>query len=702
MNTDPKLTNPEGNGNQQETLIALIGDLLAEQASPAAYNKLLELLGGLAAPLSPFRHEADSSTREDMRLSRHPRFRSAQASILLEQVYPKKRNFSGFGIPISGNSSTGLLAPGLPITPSIIHENVQDLTLDSMTPSRDSVHIDGVPSLPKAILDKRHGFDATVKPTNKGLVEISLTSFKYLRELLALPLSDRALVGIMTPLVVRDFWNNFKSDPGGQTMPLPQITATGLDIFNILSPLSPKGAREITRILPHFRKWLRLIHTQATAGLTLLEGDPFSGNLDFDPSIQELATDLSNMRRLQPSFDQIPLLRDSVLDCKRHPLKKYAYAMKPWNSDDWMRLIEQPELLSLASSELKEMRSYRTVMIAAGTGAGKSTLAKRIVADRRLLLGENDPGSRERFLGIGNAIVGVSSAGREVEPFKADSPLELLFSAIDRSVEQSSGTPDNTLILMEIPPAVLLGMPSGETRRKNMSRQEIAQMTCYPPHIAMRLMRNGTNAEDLFSHDPEVATISSIALSRIAAGNIEGIALPMRRNNETMDIITKLSQLRPDGSEIWSAESTLSHLRAVYMALPADIKSLWWMSSIADAPLVPIVREFPGELTRDDMYNNDLGAVHYLLSLHNLGIFDLHADSNVFPKEIGKFLPDGKINLRKLALKTPQESPLRALITIADHLKDNLHGSGITNTSQFLYGLALSLHSLSSEKNVRI
>jgi hypothetical protein len=702
MNTDPQPTNPEQNGGSPEALLQLISSLLAQQGSPEAYNRLMQLLGGLGTPLLLNPREAESSAREDMRLSRYPKFRSAQAGILLEQVYPSKPNLSGFGIPISGNSRTGLLAPGLPITPTGIHENVQDLTLDSMSNSRDSVHINGVPSLPKAILDRRHGFDATVKPTNKGLVEISLESFKYLRELLALPLSDRALVSILTPLLVRDFWNNNKSDPGGNIMALPEISQGEVDITNLLGNLTPRGSREVVRILPHFRRWLRLIQTQATAGLALMEGDPFSGNMDFDPTIQELAVDLSTMRRLKPTFEHIPLLRDSVMESRKHPLKKYAHAMKSWNTLDWERLIDQPELLSQASSELKKLRSFKTVMIAAGTGAGKSTLANRMIADRRLLLGENDPGSRERFLGIGNAVIGISSAGRGIEAFKADSPFELLFSAIDRSLEQPSGTPDNTLILMEIPPTVSLGMPEGEARRKNMSRQEIAQMTCYPPHIAMRLMRNGTQAEDLFSHDPGIATISSIALSRIAAGNIEGIALPMRRNNGTMDTIARLSRLQPDGSDVWSAESTLSYIRDVYSALPADIKALWWMSSITDAPLVPIVREFPGELTRDDMYNNDLGAVHYLLSLHNLGIFDLHADSNVFPKEIGKFLPDGKINLRKLALKIPQDSPLRVLVTIAGHLKDNLHGSGITNTSQFLYGLALSLHSLSSEKNVRI
>lgn len=700
MNTDPQPQNPEQNDSSQEALIQLISSLLAEQSSPEAYNRLVLLLGGLGSPLLP--RDVESSARDDMRLSRFPRFRSAQAGILLEQVYPARGNQTGFGIPISGNSRTGLLAPGLPITPSIIHENVQDLTLDSMSPSRDGVHINGVPSLPKAILDRRNGFDPTVKPTNKGLVEISLESFKYLRDLLALPLSDRALVSIMTPLLVRDFWNGNKSDPGGNIMELPQIGQSGVEISNLLSHLTPKGSREIVRILPHLRRWLRLIQTQASAGLTLLEGDPFSGNLDFDPTIQELAIDLRAMRRVRSSFEQVPLLRDSVLDSKKHPLRKYAYAMKSWNQPDWQRLIENPELLSRAASELKELRSFRTVMIAAGTGAGKSTLANRMIADRKLLLGENDPGSRERFLGIGNSIVGVSSAGRAIETFKADSPLEMLFSAIDRSLEQTHGTPDNTLLLMEIPPTVSLGMPYGELRRKNMSRQEIAQMTCYPPHIAMRLMRNGAQAEDLFQHDPDIAVISSIALSRIAAGNIEGIALPMRRNSETTNIIARLSQLQPEEAEVWSAESTLDQIRAIYSALPADIKALWWMSSIADAPLIPIVREFPGELTRDDMYNNDLGAVHYLLCLHNLGIFDLHADRNVFPKEIGKFLPDGKINLRKLAMRIPQESPLRSIVTIAGHLKDNLHGSGVTNTSQFLYGLALSLHSLTAEKNVRI
>jgi len=226
MNTDPQPTNPEQNGGSQEALIHLISNLLAEQASPEAYNLLVQLLGGLGSTLLP--REVESSARDDMRLSRFPRFKSAQAGILLEQVYPARGNQTGFGIPISGNSRTGLLAPGLPITPSPIHENVQDLTLDSMSPSRDSVHINGVPSLPKAILDRRHGFDSTVKPTNKGLVEISLESFKYLRDLLALPLSDRAFVSIMTPLLVRDFWNGNKSDPGGNIMELPQIGPSGV------------------------------------------------------------------------------------------------------------------------------------------------------------------------------------------------------------------------------------------------------------------------------------------------------------------------------------------------------------------------------------------------------------------------------------------------------------------------------------------
>jgi len=99
-------------------------------------------------------------------------------------------------------------------------------------------------------------------------------------------LSDRAFVSIMTPLLVRDFWNGNKSDPGGNIMELPQIGPSGVEISNLLGHLTPKGSREIVRILPHFRRWLRLIQTQASAGLTLLEGDPFSGNLYFDPTIQ--------------------------------------------------------------------------------------------------------------------------------------------------------------------------------------------------------------------------------------------------------------------------------------------------------------------------------------------------------------------------------------------------------------------------------
>jgi hypothetical protein len=704
MNTDPKLTTPEGqNGiDPRETLIALIGDLLAQQASPEAYGKLKDALRELDPALFSGQGNTALPEREGLKISRFPRFKSAQANILMEQAYPLRAEQPVFGIRVSGNIESGLLSPALPITPSTARQDLQEKMLDSMSPSRDSVQIDGIPSLPKAILDRFKGLDPTIKPLNKALVEISLGSFRYLKELLSLDLSDRAFLSIITPLVLRDFWNGNKTDPGGQTLTLPRLSETSLDISNLLGDLSPKGLREAARILPPLRKWLRLVQTQATAGLTLLEGDPFSGNLASDPSIVELSKALQAMQRSQGRFAHIPLSRDQVINARKHPLRKYAYAMKSWNSEDWTNLVEHPELIADAALELKELRKFRTVIIAAGTGAGKSTLAQKITDDRRLLLGENAPGMGDRFLGIGSTVIGLHRAGRNLESFKADSPFDVLFSAIERSQQPNSGTPDDTLVLMEIPPAVKLGLPPGESRNRSMSRQEISQMVCFPAHIGTRLLRNGASAEDLCDHDPEIAVTSSIGLSRIAGGNIEAVVVPMRQTQENLEIISKLSQIQPDRSEVWSAESTLSQLRAVFNALPADLRNIWWMSSITDAPLVPMVREFPGELTRDDMYNSDIGAIHYLLSLHNVGVLDLHADSNIFPREIGKFLPDGKINLRKLAMKIPQDSPLRSLITIADHLHDGLHGSGLTNTSQFLYGLALSLFTLSREKNIKI
>ena len=699
---DPKLTTNETNGTNGDptaTLLNLLGNLLADSATnPAAAGNLLEsILHRLTAVNDPLTRAAmslklinASALERRPQTMRIPPFGSAYVTDLTQLLKPEQSFDSkgGFKLKTSGVKAPGLFSPALIIPVASTGSNrEQDPATANTQPTGE------VPTLEYAIMNRTRGMDVTVKPTNRALVELSAAARRFRFETLSHSLSENVFSQICLGLIIKDMWNNNKTDPGGQTLEIPHLDQDRITIEDMFHSLSPDGRQSLQIVAPLLRRWLRMLEVSATAPIALAEGDPFGSDIMSDVSVLELHSDLKKAQK----YRSVPLTRDSIR-LSRHPLRKYLHYIKPRNIQNWEALIDNPDLLQEAPKQLRELAKIRTVMVMAPTGAGKSTLSDQIVQDRQRLLGENDPNATTRLLYLGSkAIIGISGE-MALEEVSADSPFNLLISAIDRAQDPLQRDSAHSLILMEMPPTIRIGMEPNSRTLKGKTINEIAANVANPAHIALRLIHNQTPLHTIQEHDPSVATVSTIALSRLKKGNVEGIVLPMRRTSQSMELISNLENLQKGNSAYtqtrWSREQSLERLYEIFNCLSPDLKTLWWMGTIGDTQVIPISREFQGELTENDTYNDSLAALYYLLSLHNLRIINLLPDKMIFSKNVGQFLEDGTLSYRKLAQKIPPQHPVAVLIEAANHMHDNLHGSATTDASQFLYGLAISLYSL--------